>query len=133
MDGPIAVAPEHLLRDRGDPPAGGESGEVEVVQAMRVEHAALAVSSPDHHRGPAPAAPTVDGDLVVARQMVSLEPVEGGSTRLDEALSRHDLGRRAAEVRVIGGERVGEAGFERVPGLEVEGIRKARDQSPDLT
>src|SRR5881296_225987 len=75
---------------------------------------------------------TVDGDLVVAQQMVGLQTLEGGAAHLDEAPSGHHLGRRAPEVRVIGGERFGQAGFERIPGLEIERIRKAPDQSPDL-
>src|SRR5439155_944407 len=97
-----------------------------------IEHAPLAVSSPDHHRCTASATPAVDGDLVVARQVVGLQTLEGGAAHLDEAPSGHHLGRRASKVRVIGGERFGQAGFERIPGLEIERIRKAPDQSPDL-
>src|SRR5262249_61411948 len=73
-----------------------------------------------------------DGDLVVAGEMVGLEMVEGSSAHLDEALSRDDLGRGAAKVGVIGGERLGEARLEGAPRLEVEGVRKARDQDPNL-
>src|SRR5947209_5005689 len=120
MDGPVAIAPEHFLSDRGDPPARGRPGDVEVVEAMRVEHAPLAVSSPDHHRCTASATPAVDGDLVVARQMVGLQTLEGGAAHVDEAPSGRHLGRRAPEVRVIGGERFGQAGFERIPGLEID-------------
>src|SRR5438552_4192346 len=77
MDGPVAIAPEHFLSDRRDPPAHGRPGDVEVVEAMRVEHAPLAVSSPDHHRCTASATPAVDGDLVVARPVGGLQTLDG--------------------------------------------------------
>src|SRR5437660_12907829 len=104
MDGPVAIAPEHFLSDRGDPPAHGRPGDVEVVEAMRVEHAPLAVSSPDHHRCTTSATPAVDGDPVVARQIVGLQTLEGGSSHVDEAPSGRHLAPRAPEVTLIAAE-----------------------------